>query len=185
MIRFATVYDAEALLSIYGQYIDTSITFEYVLPSVSEFQERIRQISQGYPYLVYEENGAIRGYAYAHRHQERAAYQWNAELSVYLDRRIQSRGVGKKLYAALLELLTAQGVKTAYGCITLPNRKSVGLHKAMGFSSAGVHHRAGYKNGRWHDVVWYEKALGPYGDDPAPVTPIGAVGADKLLEKYH
>ena len=78
--RFAAAGDAEDLLAIYAQYIDTPVTFETVLPSADEFRGR-------YPYLVLEEEGKIVGYAYAHRYMARAAYGWNAELSVYLDGR--------------------------------------------------------------------------------------------------
>ena len=85
--RFAAAGDAEDLLAIYAQYIDTPVTFETVLPSADVFRGRIKEISAFYPYLVLEEEGKIVGYAYAHRHMARAAYGWNAELSVYLDGR--------------------------------------------------------------------------------------------------
>ena len=77
-IRFAAPDDAAALLRIYAQYIETPITFEYTLPSEEEFARRIRDIQAVYPYLVYIEDGEVLGYAYAHRFQERAAYQWGA-----------------------------------------------------------------------------------------------------------
>ena len=86
-----------------------------------EFTERIYNISKGYPYIVCEdEEGAIIGYAYAHRHMEREAYQWNAELSIYIDRTFISKGIGKKLYCILIEILKLQGIRTVYGCVTLP-----------------------------------------------------------------
>ena len=96
MIRFASADDSASLLKIYAQYIDTPVTFEYELPTEAEFAERIRRISAEYPYLVWEESGVPRGYAYAHRHRERAAYQWNAELSVYVDSSFTSGGIGKR-----------------------------------------------------------------------------------------
>lgn len=83
-LRLATPMDAPALVGIYGQYIHTPITFEYELPSPREFQDRITHTLEDYPYLVWEENGTPVGYAYAHRFKERAAYQWGAELSVYV-----------------------------------------------------------------------------------------------------
>lgn len=172
MIRFARPADAEALLAVYAQYIDTSVTFEYVLPSAVEFRARIEAISQTYPYLVYEEDGVILGYAYAHRYAERAAYQWGAELSVYLDGGAQARGVGTRLYSCLIELLRLQNVKTVYGIVTHPNEKSDRLHARMGFTVAGVVHRAGYKAGHWHDVTTYELAIAPYDDPPAPLLPL-------------
>ena len=174
-IRMATTADTAELLAIYGQYIDTPITFEYELPTQAEFSARIAGILEEYPYLVWEEDGHIRGYGYAHRHMERAAYQWNAELSVYLDRAFTSRGLGGRLYRVLMELLRLQGVRTAYGCVTLPNEKSEGLHRALGFRQLGVYRNTGYKCGAWHDVAWFEKALGPYGGAPEPVRPFPAV----------
>ena len=185
-LRFAAEADSAALLGIYGQYLDTPVTFEYVLPTEAEFAARIRDIGGTYPYLVWED-GRILGYAYAHRRAERPAYQWNAELSVYLDRDCLGRGLGRRLYGALMELLRLQGVRTAYGCVTLPNGASEGLHAAMGFHLAGTWHSAGFKCGAWRDVGWFEKAIAPYDAPPAPIRPIGEVPADAaagILERY-
>ncbi len=171
-IRFAKETDAQALLSIYGQYIDTSITFEYRLPTEAEFAARIRDIGAAYPYLVCEEDGRIVGYAYAHRQMERAAYQWNAELSIYLDREHTARGLGRRLYGLLMEILRLQGVRTVCGIVTVPNERSEQLHLSMGFHRAGTWHSAGYKSGAWHDVAWFEKHIAPFGKEPAPLLSI-------------
>ena len=181
-IRFAEVGDARALLDIYGQYMDTSITFEYRLPTEEEFAARIREISREYPYLVCEDGGGIVGYAYAHRQMERAAYQWNAELSIYLDRGYTARGLGKKLYGLLMEILRMQGVRTVYGIVTVPNEKSEGLHLSMGFRRVGTCRSTGYKSGAWHDVAWFEKPIAPYEDGPAPFLPIRELPAAELAE---
>lgn len=181
-VRFATPDDCPALLNIYAQYIKTPITFEYTLPSQAEFAGRIAAISQEYPYLVCEENGGVLGYAYAHRHMEREAYQWNAELSVYLDPSHASKGLGKKLYLLLIEILQLQAVKTVYGGVTSPNAKSEALHKSLGFQVLGTYHNAGYKDGAWHDVSWFEKAIAEYGSNPAPFVPINRI-APKRLER--
>ena len=170
-IRLARPEDSAALLSIYGQYIRTPITFEYDLPSREEFARRISSTLERYPYLIWEEEGAVLGYAYAHPERERAAYQFNAELSIYLDRAASGRGIGRRLYSALMDLLVLQGVRTAYGVVTDPNPASEGLHQALGFRRAGVHRNTGYKDGAWYDVIWFEKALAPYDLAPAPVVP--------------
>ena len=172
MLRFATPAATEALLAIYASYIGTTITFEYELPSVETFRERIETISQRYPYLLWEEGGKPLGYAYAHPFHERAAYQWSAELSVYLAPDARGRGLGRRLYAALTELLTLQGVRTAYALVTCPNEPSDRFHRAMGFSAIGAAHSAGYKNGGWHSVTFYEKPLQPYDGAPAPLKSI-------------
>ena len=123
-LRFADEHDAAACLSIYAQYIDTSITFETALPSEDEFAGRIRSYGAVYPWLIAEEEVKILAYAYAHRAQERAAYDWNAELSVYVSKNAAGRGLGTRLYRALLALLKEQGVRTAYGVVTMPNDAS-------------------------------------------------------------
>ena len=186
-IRFAAAADAAALLGIYGQYIDTPITFECARPSEEAFRRRVAEYGAACPYLVWEEDGRILGYAYAHRLGERAAYQWSAELSIYLGRDSTGRGLGRRLYGALMELLRLQGVRTAYGCVTLPNAGSEGLHAAMGFRLTGTWHRAGFKCGAWRDVGWFEKTIAPYDPSPAPVRPIGevpAAAAAEILERY-
>lgn len=108
--RTARLSDAPALLEIYREYIDTPITFEYALPSVEEFKDRIRSISEFFPYLVLEDDGGvIVGYAYAHRHMERAAYQWNAELSIYLSRALAGKGWGRARLRASSRTSRASG----------------------------------------------------------------------------
>lgn len=181
-IRFATPGDSPALLKIYAQYITTPITFECALPTEREFAERIAGIAGFYPYLVCEEGGAIIGYAYAHRYKEREAYQWGAELSVYLDGNATSKGLGKKLCRILMEILKLQGIRTVYGAVTSPNAKSEGLHRSLGFAVLGTYHKTGYKDGRWHDVIWFEKQIAPYDDDPRPIVSIGAIAPSTLQE---
>lgn len=170
-LRLACPSDAPALLAIYRQYGDTPITFEYPLPSEAEFAARMAEICAVYPCLLALEDGSAAGYAYAHPFKERAAYQWGAELSVYLDRASTARGLGRRLYGALIELLRLQGVRTVYGCVTLPNTPSEHLHEAMGFRRAGVFRNAGYRLGAWRDVAWYEKEIAPY-DAPTPLRTI-------------
>lgn len=174
-IRMAGAGDAAEVAAIYAQYIATPISFEYQLPTAEEMAGRIEATLAEYPYLVAEEGGRLLGYAYAHRQMVREAYQWNAELSIYLDRMATSKGVGTRLYQALMELLRLQGVRTVYGGVTVPNEKSQRLHLALGFKSLGIYHNTGYKCGLWHDVEWFEKQLLPYEAEPQPVTPITAV----------
>ena len=181
-LRFATEADAPALLAIYRQYLDTPITFECAVPTEEEFAARVRDISGVYPYLVCEDGGEVIGYAYAHRQAERAAYQWNAELSVYLDRSRTGQGLGRRLYTALMEMLRLQGIHTVYALVTVPNEKSEGLHGSMGFRHMGTQRSTGYKDGAWRDVAWFEKQIAPYDPDPAPLAPIGQVPLERLAE---
>ena len=181
-IRFAAPADRRALLAIYAQYIATPITFECVLPSEREFAGRIASISSCYPYIVCEEGDSIVGYAYAHRHMERQAYQWNAELSVYLDTTATSKGLGKRLYGVLIRMLALQEVRNVYGCVTLPNARSEALHRSLGFRTVGTYTNAGYKNGKWHDVGWFEKSIAAYDSPPNPLVSINSLPQDALQE---
>lgn len=180
--------DIPAILQIYRTYVEqTATTFEVETPGAGEFADRVKGIAAQYPYIVCVSGGRVIGYAYAHRHMERAAYQWNAELSVYIDGAHQRCGLGKKLYAMLMEILKLQHVKNVYGGVTAPNEKSERLHESFGFVKLGTYRNTGYKCGAWHDVMWFEKAIGPYGTDPAPFLPIAqadaAVIAD-ILKRY-
>ena len=85
IIRTAIIADAEALLQIYAPYVrNTAITFEYEIPTVEEFRERIRNTLKKYPYLVVEKGNEIRGYAYTGAFKGRAAYDWAVETTIYL-----------------------------------------------------------------------------------------------------
>lgn len=179
-MRFATVKDCSQLLRIYSQYIDTPITFECILPIEIEFAKRIKNIIDTYPYIVCEESGYIIGYAYAHRQKEREAYQWNAELSIYIDKDFTSIGLGKKMYNALIDILKLQGIKTVYGGVALPNEKSERLHKSLGFNQLGTYHNTGYKCKKWHDVTLFEKQIAPYDEEPKPILSISEIAMEEI-----
>ena len=160
MIRVAAEADVSAILEIYAPYVkDTTITFEYEVPTKPEFLNRFRTISRDYPWLVWEEAGEILGYAYASRPFERAAYSWCAEPSIYLRPSAQGRGIGRRLYLALEELLKIQGYRVLLALITGENQHSVGFHKKLGYSICGEIHRCGWKFNRWLNVFWMEKHL--------------------------
>lgn len=188
IFRLVSEADAPEILNIYAPYVtDTVISFEYEVPSVTQFQDRIRSISAEYPYIVCLSGDKIVGYAYGHRYIERAAYQWNAELAVYIDKDWHGAGIGKKVYGALIEILKLQNVKTVYGCITSQNEKSIGFHKALGFTEVGTYHKTGYKCGRWLDVAWLEKTIGEYSSRPEPFVPfceINRTEIEKILDEF-
>ena len=169
-LRFATLEDAEALLEIYAPYISQPVTFEYEVPPLEEFRHRIIERIAFYPYLVMEADGAPVGYAYASRYKARPGYQWDVELSVYVDQNCRGRGVGRKL----LTLLKMQGVRNAFGIVSMPNVGSMHLHRKMGFRVVGIQYRAGYKCGEWHDVLIFQKEMGDFDAEPQPIIPVAA-----------
>ncbi len=168
-IRFATPADAPAILDIYAPYItDTCISFEYEVPPITGFAERIRIIQQQLPYLLADVNGQVLGYAYASRHRDRSAYQWSVDTSVYVCRDGHRQGIARQLYTTLFEVLRRQGYYNAYAGITLPNAPSEAFHRTMGFEPIGTYTNVGYKFGAWHDVGWFQLTLQPHDPNPAP-----------------
>jgi len=180
-IRPVSPKDGEGILSIYAPHIEkTAVTFEYEVPALSDFQNRIEKIAAKYPYLVLEKDGRAAGYCYASEHMARAAYQWNASVSIYLSDPMQRQKAGTALYFALLSLLKLQGFYSACAIVTLPNDKSLGFHKAQGFEPFGVYPRAGFKFGAWHDVAFLTKPLANYQTPPAPTIPLLSLGEEKI-----
>ncbi|HRW18754.1 MAG TPA: N-acetyltransferase family protein, partial [Dermatophilaceae bacterium] len=106
----------------------------------------------------------IVGFAYAAKHRERAAYRWACDTSVYLAPVAQGHGLGRALYAALIERLAARGYRMLCAGVALPNDASVGLHRAVGFVDVGTYRAIGFKDGRWVDTLWLQRPLG--GDGP-------------------
>lgn len=179
MIRFAKPDDYAAMLAIYAPYIETTITFEQEVPSREAFSLRIADVQREYPWIVWEENGKILGYAYAHKFAVRISYRPSAELSVYLSPDARGKGIGRKLYEALMEILRLQNVKSVYGIVTTPNPRSEAMHLALGFSRVSTLHNVGYKQG-WRDVSWYCKQIGEYTEPLDPFLPIGSVDPMQL-----
>jgi phosphinothricin acetyltransferase len=170
-VRIATASDAAAIAAIYRPIVEsTVVSFEVDPPGEPDMRKRIQDTVRVYPWLVCEIGGEVAGYAYASRHNERAAYQWSVNTSVYVHASFRRDGVGRYLYTSLLGILAAQGFFNAYAGITLPNPASVGLHERMGFEPLGVYRRVGYKQGAWHDVGWWQLAL--QASEEPPRTPI-------------
>ena len=172
-IRLVHEADSTRILEIYRPYVEqTAISFEYEVPTQAEFTERVRNVAREYPYLVYTIDENIVAYAYAHKHMERAAYQWNATLSVYVDSGYQRQGIGKQLYACLIEILKLQNIRNVYGIVKTPNPNSEKLHESFGFRRIGIYRQTGFKHGVWHDVTWFEKSIGDHETNPQAFIPI-------------
>jgi len=166
-IRLATEEDAEPLLEIYAPFCaGTPISFETEAPTVEEMRQRIKKTLDILPWLVCEAEGHVLGYAYASRHRERAGYRWSVDVSVYVRDGRRGLGIGRALYTSLFVILRLQGFYNILAGITLPNPASVALHEAMGMLPVAVYPAIGFKCGAWHDVGWWQLALGPRAQEP-------------------
>ena len=159
-IRDAKSADIPAMLEIYSPNVEkTAITFEYEPPTRDAFLERFRNVSSRCPWLVWEENGEILGYAYAAPAFEKAAYAWCADVTVYLREDARGRGIGSALYAALESRLREQGYQLLYALVTADNEASLRFHERLGYVKVGELPDSGWKLGRWHSVFWLQKRI--------------------------
>lgn len=174
IIRDANTNDLTQILSIYAPYVEkTAITFEYDVPSLADFANRLKKVQEKFPWLVAEdENGKIIGYAYASTFKPRAAYQWSIETSIYVDINMHRGGIGKALHTELENRLKAQGILNMNACISYIdvadeylNQDSVRFHERMGYNKVAHFHVCGKKFGRWYDMIWMEKLIGEHKSD--------------------
>lgn len=177
-IRDAVPEDAGRILEIYAYYIkSTAITFEYEVPALDVFIDRMCSITKKYPYLVIEQDGKIQGYTYATVFNPRDAYDWSCELAIYLDPSAQKCGFGRILYEALESNLKKMGMINLYACIGYPEvedcyltKNSAAFHEHLGFLQVGKFHKCGYKFGRWYNMIWMEKVIGEHQTAQKPIT---------------
>lgn len=169
-IREASPSDAKALLDIYAPYVtDTAITFEYDIPSEEEFKGRIESTLKKYPYLVAEVEGKPVGYCYAGVFKNRAAYNHCVETSIYIAQDFQGYGIGTALYEELEQKLRPLGILNVNACISFidtPNEyltnQSPEFHARRGYQTVAHFHKCGFKFGKWFDMIWMEKMIGPH-----------------------
>lgn len=182
-IRLAELKDAQAILDIYAPYVlNTTLTFESVVPTLSEFETKMMQVQARYPWLVCSSEDTVVGFAYANEVRSRDAYRWNVELSIYLDENYHRRGIATALYTALFQILKMQGFVNLYAVITVPNEPSIALHRHFGFTEIGVHPKTGYKFGQWRDVVWMHLRIDGAADpaEHGAPTPIDQVNRNDM-----
>jgi L-amino acid N-acyltransferase YncA len=184
LIRLAKPDDGAAVAEIYRPaVVERATSFEINPPDAEAMATRIESCLVRFPWLVAEEDGEVTGYAYASAHRTRPAYQWSVDVSAYVSNRAHRRAIGRSLYEALFRVLALQGFRNAYAGITMPNEASEGFHRALGFTPVGIYRGVGYKLGRWHDVLWLERALVPLDDTPpVPTIDLALLARSPLLD---
>ena len=162
LIRPATASDLPAVAAIYEHEVRTGIaTFDLEPRPLEVWEARLASTDPGDHLLVAEADGEVRGYAYSSAYRPKAGYRHTRETTIYLADGAQGQGLGRRMYADLLDLLVADGMHLAVAGIALPNPASVALHRAFGFEDVGVMREVGRKFDRWIDVLWLQKPLGP------------------------
>lgn len=160
MIRPVRIEDAGEIVNIYNYYITNSIaTFEEIELTEDEMRGKIISITESFPWLLYEEEGRVVGYAYASKWRARSAYRYSTESSVYIRNGHNSRGIGSALYGKLLEILSGMEMKTIIAGISLPNDASRRLHEKLGFEKVAHFVQVGKKFEKWIDVGYWQLNL--------------------------
>ena len=168
--------EARQVAAIYYPYvINTPITFETNPPDGTEMYGRMKKVSETYTWLVCEHETEIMGYSYGSKFRDKSAYDWIVETTVYVREAAHGLGIGKALYASLLECLKLQGFTSAYGVIALPNDPSISLHEHFGFTKDYLMTNAGYKDGEWYDVGFWRLNLNHPTEIMAPINLIDTV----------
>jgi phosphinothricin acetyltransferase len=167
-IRAATQHDAGACRAIYRPFVQHStVSFETEVPSESTMAGRIQEAQRRHSWLVAESRGSIAGFAAGKPWDPRQAYDWSCETGIYLKPEAQGLGLGRQLYAALLNDLTKRGIAVAIARIAVPNAASEHLHTALGFTKVGVLSQVGWKNNTWLDVLLMQRTLATTDRPPA------------------
>lgn len=170
--RVAVPADGPGIAAIYGPVVrDTSISFEMTPPDGDEMAARVTATLPRFPWLVRTDGSTVLGYAYATTFRTRAAYAWTVEVAVYVHSRARRCGVGRALYTPLLQILRMGGQRAVIAGITLPNPESEAFHESFGFLPVARFPGVGFKQGRWHDVGFWQLDLRPDGEAPDPPVP--------------
>lgn len=170
LIRPSREADLPAIQAIYAYAVAHGTgTFETEAPSIEEMSKRRAEVlSRQLPWLVAEAEGQVLGYAYANYFRPRLAYRFCVEDSIYLHADQQGKGLGRLLLAELIARCEQAGARQMLAVIgDSENKGSIGLHQAMGFQASGTLNSAGWKFGRWLDVVMMQRSLGQ-GDQSQP-----------------
>ena len=167
MIRMATLSDAQRFADIYNPYIETTtVTFEEEPLSREQFEKRMEGIMTRYPWIVYEEEGRVLGYAYLSAFNPRSAYDWTADLAIYVDMQEKGKGIGSKLMRTIIDLAKKDGYLRLVSIVTQGNENSDAIHEKFGFEKKATFEDFGYKMGKWTGVDYYVKKLGTLPDHP-------------------
>jgi L-amino acid N-acyltransferase YncA len=170
LVRSSREEDIPAITTIYAYHVlNGTGSFETTPPDEEEMKRRRSVIAaRGLPYLIVEIDGTVVGYAYADLYRTRAAYRHTLEDSIYIHPDHVGKGIGRLLLSDLLEQCERAGCRQMICMIgDSDNRSSIRLHQSLGFLKVGALFSVGFKFGRWLDVVFMQRALGP-GDTNTP-----------------
>jgi L-amino acid N-acyltransferase YncA len=152
----------EAIRSIFNEAIvNSTALYDYEPRSVETMEAWFTGKEKGGLPVIGVLNGAgeLMGFASYGPFRAFPAYKYTVEHSVYVDGRFRGRGLGRLLLERLIEAAEVGGNRTMIGVIDAENAASIALHERLGFSRCGEIRHAGFKFGRWLDLVFYQRLL--------------------------
>lgn len=169
-VREARGADMGAIAGIYGYHVRHGVaSFEYEPPDAAELRRRRGEVrARGLPYVVAERGSRLLGFAYASPFRLRPAYRFTVEDSVYVHPETVREGIGRRLLQAIIERCEAAGRRRLVAVIGGADERSVAFHRRCGFEEAGRIEGAGWKHGRWLDLVIMQRGLGAGTAEPPP-----------------
>lgn len=156
MIERAQASDAVAIAGLWNEVIaETVITFT----SVPKTAEGIAEIIATQPVFVARDGEMVLGFSTYSQFRGGDGYARTMEHAIYLGREAQGRGLGRALLLAVEDAARADGAHSLIAGISGENTGAVAFHGAMGFQDVGRVAEAGYKFGRFIDLILMQKRL--------------------------
>lgn len=160
MIRPGTLDDSAAIAEIFNHYVRTStVIFSNRVLSAEDMHMKLESVAGHFPFLVWEEDGRVTGYCYAHFWHPDPVYSRTWELTEYLAHDFRGRGVGRTLLEAVIEQCREAGAHTLISCITAGNEPCERMCRRLGFELRGVFPAVGYKFNQYLDDAIYQLML--------------------------
>jgi phosphinothricin acetyltransferase len=157
-----------AILAIFNEAIANSTAlYDYKPRSAETMAAWFDAKTKGnFPVLGLENSaGELLGFASYGPFRSHPAYKYTVEHSVYIDSRFRRQGFGRRLLREIIAAAQGQQHHVMVGVIDSANHASIALHEEFGFAHSGTIRHAGFKFGRWLDIVFYQLLL------PAPTNP--------------
>ncbi len=171
--RLATPADLPAINAIYNHYVAHSDALYQDAPwTPGERADWFAAHGPRHPVTVATDPaGEIVGWASLSAFSGRTGYRFTVENSLYVHPNHLGRGLGRLLLADSLDRAAAAGHHSVIALIDARAAVSLHLHAAYGFVEVGRLPEAGAKFGRWLDVIYLQKMLGPPGVPPPDFSP--------------
>lgn len=146
---------------IYAHYVaNSTVTFDEEAPTEAGMAQKFSAMTDlGHPVIVAEQDGQVRGFAYASTYRPRRAYRFTCEDTLYLDHKATGNGIGSLLMQELIIEAQSFGFKQMIGVIEASAQSSIALHKKFGFEIVGRNNDVGFKFERWHSTIHMQRAL--------------------------